>query len=338
MGSFRRGLEHIRRYLPLPTQPEAERAFTTYKNYLLHLERGIGGVYGIGSSLVPSLVSEVRSLQKFSSVSRRTLTTRQETYVVSGLRIAWAKELQLRIPGAFDVELLPFLIHGSAIPAYYVAFHEARALFAAAGQAVGPTHAATLATLSAWVADRDLFPAPWSVHCLGGPQRKDMRFLGKPLHATSSGPISPLARVSPTTVWDSLDMFLATTRDRQIKEKKQQWRDRNRKKNVPRSEALTLCANLRPTTLFNAAYRLRKRSDYSDADAFLDGIQNANDAEEYHRSIALWVHSTLTVFETLIVAHCGADLYRDAAVRFLSVATGPGSEALRDRKISIVGS
>jgi hypothetical protein len=50
---FRRGLEHIRKYLPLPTQPAAEKAFTTYKNYLLHLERGLGGVYGIGSTLFP---------------------------------------------------------------------------------------------------------------------------------------------------------------------------------------------------------------------------------------------------------------------------------------------
>jgi hypothetical protein len=334
---FRRGLEHIRKYLPLPTQPAAEKAFTTYKNYLLHLERGLGGVYGIGSTFVPSLAAAVRALPKFSSVARRALTPRQEAYVVSGLRIAWAKELQLRIPGAFDVELLPFLIHGSAIPAYYVAFHEARALFAAAGQVVGPTHAATLNTLSSWVADRDLFPAPWSVHCVGGPRRTDMKFLGKPTHATSSGTVSPLASVSPTTVWDSLDMFIGTTRDRQIEEKKQQWRVKNKKKNVPRAGALSLCADLRPTTLFNAAYRLRKRSDYSDADAFLDGIQNAKDAEDYHRSIALWVHGTLTVFETLIVAYCGPSLYRDAAVHFLSVATGPGSEALRERKIDLVG-
>ncbi len=335
MGSFRRGLEHIRKYLPLPTQPDAERAFTTYKNYLLHLERGLGGVYGIGGSFVPSLVSEVRAQSKFISISRRTLTSRQEAYVLSGLRIAWAKELQLRIPGAFDVELLPFLIHGSAIPAYYVVFHEARALFAAAGQGVGPTHAATLSTLSSWVADRDLFPAPWSVYCTGGPRRTDMLFKGKPPHAASSGSVSPLARVSPTTVWDSLDMLLGTTRDRQIEERKQQWRDKNKKKNVPRSGALSLCANLQPTTLFNVAYRLRKRSDYSDADAFLEGIQNANDAEEYHRSIALLVHGTLTVFETLIVAYCGPTLYRDAADHFLAVATGPGSEALRDRKINI---
>ncbi len=338
MTSFRRGLEHIRQYLPLPTQPDAEKAFTTYKNYLLHLQHGISGAYGIGSSFAPSLVSEVRVLPKFSSIGRRTLTARQETYVVSGLRIAWAKELQLRIPGAFDADLLPFLIHGSAIPAYYVAFHEARALFAAAGQPVNPTHAATLSTLSSWVVDRGLFPAPWSAHCVGGPDRQDMLFLGKPPHAASSGPLSPRAGASLATVWDSMDMFLATTRDRQIEERKQRWRDKNKKKHVPRGDAILLCADLRPTTLFNAVYRLRKRSDYSDADAFLEGIQNVSDAKEYHRSIAQWVHGTLTVIETLIVAHCGPDLYRDAATRFLSVATGPGGDALHDRKMAIVGS
>jgi len=337
MVTFRRGLDHLRKLVPRPTEPEAEKSFTTYKNYLVHIERGLGGTFGVGASFVPSLVADVRSRQKFMSISRRALTPSQGIEVERGLRIGWAKELQLRIPGAFDTQLLPFLIHGSAIHSYYVVFHAARALFAAANQTVASTHATTLSTLSSWTSTRGLFPAPWSVRCIGGPERAQMQVLGKPACARSSGAVHPLSTPSPATVWDSLDMLMCTTRARQVDERKKQWREKNSKLMVPRAEAAKISANLPATTLFNVLYRLRKRSDYSDADAFLDGIPTEEAAEQYHNSMQVLVHGTLTVFETLIVAHVGLDVYQKVAGRFLAVATGPGSDALAERRAVIAG-
>jgi len=331
-----RKLADLKKYLPLPTEPEAEKAFATYRNYLVHIERCLGGEYGVGASFVPSIVTNVRTSPKFARIGRRTLSQNDLDRLRNSWRIGWAKELQLRIPGAFG-DVLPFLIHGSGIHAYYVVFHAARALFTAGGQAVAPSHSATLASLSSWVKDRDLFPVPWSVRAEGGPSRSTMRVIGKPTYAATSGGVSPLSAPSPATVWDSLDMLLFTTRERQVDERKKQWREKNRRLRVPASETAKLCANLLPTTLFNVLFRLRKRSDYSDADAFLDGIPTAAAAAEYHSAICTFVHGTLTVLETVAVAYTGLDVYEETAERFLQQAPGPASEALASRRAAIAG-
>jgi len=334
--AFRRGLEALRKYLPLPTTGEAEKAFTTYKNYLVHIDSCLSGVYGVGESLVSGLVTDVRSAKKFRAIQRRKIQDKKREGITKALTISWAKELQLRIPAAFDTQLLPHLIQGSGHLSYYAVFHGARALFLGSGQQFEPTHASALATLSVWVKDRGLFSPPWSVCVDGGPDRASMTLHGLPAHARLSGFVHPLGSPTPETVWDSLRMLLCTTRDRQIEERKVEWRKSLGKQKVPSAEAAKICSNLLPTTLFSALWRLRKRSDYSDADAFLEGVNTPHDAEQYQNAIARIVHSSLGVFETILVAYVGPDLYREAAERFLNQATGPGSEAMRERSTIIL--
>jgi hypothetical protein len=321
---------------PLATDGEAEKAFATYKNYLVHIDRCLGGIYGVETSLIPSVVAEVRCAKKYRAIQRRKPSAKQLETVGKALTIAWTKELQLRIPAAFDPQLLPHQIQGSGHLAYYGAFHGARGLFLSAGQDFSPTHASALSTLSTWVKDRKLFPVPWSVHCEGGPDRPSMTIGGLPAHATFSGMAHPLRSPSPDTVWDSLQMLLSTTRDRQIEERKEAWRKETHKKRTPAAETAKICTDLPPTTLFSVLWRLRRRTDYVDADAFLEGVTTAADAEEYHTAICRFMHATLAIFETITVAYLGTDRYREATDRFLSLATGPGSEALGERRAVIL--
>lgn len=130
---------------------------------------------------------------------------------------------------------------------------------------------------------------------------------GLPAHATISGAAHPLRSPSPDTVWDSLQMLLCTTRDRQIEERKEAWRKAAGKKRTPATETARICMDLPPTTLFGVLWRLRKRTDYVDADAFLEGVATAADAEEYHTAICRFVHATLAIFETVAVAYVGTD-------------------------------
>jgi hypothetical protein len=325
----------VQKYLPLPTDPEAERAFATYLNYLVHLERCLQDEYGTGPSFIPGVISAVRRLPKVGKISRRAATTDDVGQLRKSWRIAWAKELQLRIPGTLGSDLLPYLVHGSGIHAYYVVFHSARALFTAAGEHVSPRHSATLSTLSSWVENRGVMPVLWSMRTEGGPDRSSMQVLGKPPHATTAGGVNPLSNPGTETVWDALDMFLCTTRERQIEERKKQWREQNDRKRVPTAEATNLARKIRPTTLFNMLFRLRRRSDYSDADAFLDGIPSGFAAEQYHSAMSTFVHATLTVLETLAVAYTGRDLYKAVADGFLKQASGPASDALAARRAAI---
>lgn len=216
-------------------------------------------------------------------------------------------------------------------------FHGARALFISAGQQFSPSHASALAILSTWVTDRNLFPAPWSVYCEGGPDRNSMTVAGLPTLASLSGDVHPLNNPSPETVWDSLKMFLCTTRDRQIDERKAAWRSDTRKKRVPSTEAARICTDLPATTMFSILWRLRKRSDYIDSDTFLEGVDSEMGAQLFNDSIAQLVHASLVVFETIIAAYIGPDLYGRAADRFLRNATGPGHEAVEERRMVILG-
>jgi hypothetical protein len=331
-----RDLEELRKFLPLATEDEAEKSFTTYKNYLVHIDSCLGGIYGLGASLVSGVVTDVRSASKFQSIQRRKVPGPDQATITKALTISWAKELQLRIPAVFDAQLLPQLIQGAGHLAYYAVFHGARALFCAAGQQFQPTHASALATLSTWVIDRKIFPAPWSVYCQGGPERPTMVLGGLPSHASFSGEVHPLGSPSPGTVWDSLRMLLCTTRGRQIDERKADWRKATGKKKVPAVESVKICKNLPATTLFSVLWRLRKRSDYADADAFLEGVSSVHDAEQYHKGIVRFVHGTLAIFETIVVAYVGPDLYEHAAERFSNQAPGKGSDGVVERRAEIL--
>ena len=333
---LRKGFDELRKHLPLPTTGGAEKAFTTYKNYLTHIDSCLGGEYGVGGSLISGVVTAVRSTRKFRSIQRRRASAKQHEAIARALTIAWAKELQLRIPAAFDSKLLPHLIQGAGHLSYYSVFHGARGLFLGSGQEFAPTHASALAVLSTWVKDRKLFPPPWSAYVEGGPDRASMTLHGLPSSASLAGSVHPLGSPSPTTVWDSLRMLLCTTRDRQVEERKADWRRAAGKKKVPAKEAQRICANLPATTLFSVLWRLRKRSDYADADAFLEGVTTQYDAEQYQDAISRIVHATLAVFETILVAYVGTDLYREATERFLKQAVGPGSDAVEERTSAIL--
>jgi hypothetical protein len=99
---------------------------------------------------------------------------------------------------------------------------------------------------------------------------------------------------------------------------------------------MRICSKLPATTLFSVLWRLRKRSDYADADAFLEGVTTPYDAEQYQNAITRIVHASLAVFETILVTYVGPDLYRDATERFLKQATGHGSEAVQERSSLIL--
>lgn len=125
---------------------------------------------------------------------------------------------------------------------------------------------------------------------------------------------------------------MPTTRDRQIEERKEAWRrDRGRKK-VPGLEAERIAGRLPPTTLFSVLWRLRRRSDYEDASAFVQGVGSADDAEQYQDAITTLVHSTLAMVETVVVEYVGPIGYVEAADSFLRQASGPGADALTDRR------
>jgi hypothetical protein len=64
----------VKKYVPLRTEPEVERTFSTYSNYLQHMDRCLADEYGVGESFIPSAISVLRGMPKVTRIGRRRPT------------------------------------------------------------------------------------------------------------------------------------------------------------------------------------------------------------------------------------------------------------------------
>jgi len=69
-----------------------------------------------------------------------------------------------------------------------------------------------------------------------------------------------------------------------------------------------LIAGMRPTTIFDFFYRLRLRSNYEDADAFILGTMTQGVAEDFNRALCDLTSCTLFLLELHIAARIGASM------------------------------
>jgi hypothetical protein len=298
------------------TDEAARFSFETYLSYLGNINSWLRELYG--ERIYPQLIATMGELPSVRGVQRRE-TANPSADITRSLRIAWANELRLHIAAANGFDLLPAVLHGAAHDAYYAVYHGARAYFEASRQTVGDRHAAALAALSTAVHQQRLFPVPWSVWCLGGPGRSSMTIGGCPADAPAA-----LAALS------SLKKSLYTTRERQIAQKKEDVRLREGRSRVNATTAARMAAQLRATTVFDFMWRLRIRSDYRDAESFLEGISIIDSAVSYHRSISTITSATLATLELLVASYAGVDLYRSAAQGFVGQTNGAPA-ALQER-------
>jgi hypothetical protein len=126
-----------------------------------------------------------------------------------------------------------------------------------------------------------------------------------------------LSSPSPLTTWHSLYQALCTTRERRLEELRAEWKAKSRKARTPREVSMKIAADLPALTIFNFLWRLRKRSDYRDADVFVEGIWSARQAIEYHSSLATLVAGTVTALNTVAAAYVGPSVLQEAAKAFL---------------------
>jgi hypothetical protein len=121
---------------------------------------------------------------------------------------------------------------------------------------------------------------------------------------------------------DWVAMMLRTTRGRLFDDAKILWAQRNRTgdgknyQRVPAKHQNTLAARLEPTTIFNFLYRMRTRSNYHDANAFLVGIDAGDDALLFNAGIINVLRATLFVFECAIAQSVGRPTFERFASSF----------------------
>ena len=287
------------------------QAFTVYLNYVRSFDYLICSYHGDGEQIdLPALAHSIRSTPGFAHIARRQ---RPADLYEKQLKNAWLTEVALNIPDIFTLpDLVPYFNHWATIMAYYVLHHGMRATIAARdGQpTMTRSHQSLLNQAAAYLKNSPVFPVPWSVVCTereGGYQ-----FLSIPADAASQCG-SLLKRFQPEDAWPSFCKALATTRDRAIKERVDQWKHQHDRKNIRRPLRWGIGQAVQPTTFLHFLRRLRIRSNYVDSDAFAAALRREAEATAFNRSIRNIVAGSMMVCETLIAGMTGdSDIRRIA--------------------------
>jgi hypothetical protein len=292
----------------LPTEEELQEThrFRTYLNYLLSLDKFIPE----DSNLIIKKVIKSRSFNRIQG--GRDIDIGK---IGKLLRNAWCTEIQLSISSKHS-EFLDFSNHWAPVQVYYACFLLLRAFFYSSNQEIKPLHSSTLHSISNEIKIRsNLFPYPWKVLCSGNPDCKKVNYENLP-PGLRIAQISPLSNYNKVSFWDSFCMFLRTTRIRQLKQLFNEWKNKKNKKRISPKAKIHYIESLPPTSVFNCLYRLRLRSNYSDADSFLLSLHGTESAFLFNKSLKKLCWSTLLLLELLICKYISKQAFHRIVTDF----------------------
>ena len=277
--------------------------FRTYHGYMRAICSWTTDLYPHAGGLLPGVADAVRrgSWRTRTPAGRRLLPTRAQQF----LRNGWATEVLLNSPRVIGgPDIIGFANHWASVQGYYAVFEAFNALALVVG-----TRLTTHEKMLRWAADQVGHPAspfvvPWTTRVAGPPGAWTYEGFGTVRPVPISNLTSPTAATAPHLV----ALALRTTRKRQIAEHHGQWLKllptaaKTPRKRLPRAERDARCAKLRATTLIDLLYRLRRRANYEEADAFLSGALSVADAMAFHESLTEVVAATLLTTE-IYLAH-----------------------------------
>lgn len=292
--------------------------FLTYRNYLGAIAMIVRENYG--ASPYASLANAVRALPGVGRIQRKPLSDLDRKRAARELRGAWAYELSMSPPSelfAIDVpDLVKIANHTAGLHAHYAIYKMARALALTLGSRMPERHEQHLDAVEQQLARRGFLPTPWDARCDKGHAPRSRSQAPHVFREFPDGTTTcpNLWRPTSDTMWSLLATALKTTRDRShaFESKLDGWRERNRSKAaragrtkghkrwVPYDVQDGLYAAIRPTTLLDFVYRMRRRSSYKDDSSFLDERIGMTDAIGFNRDFLLFTRCTLHVLETLI--------------------------------------
>lgn len=286
-----------------------------YNHYLTSYRHVMEELYGANGSLLGNVKDGVLSAPGYKNLNG---APRPHHLYAKALSNAWSTEVALNLAGLLeDPELVATANHWATIQAYYAVSHLLRAFVATRdGRSPEPRHVWLLEQIGDTMASRHLLPAPWNVIC-SGPEAA-YQYPNLPSHVDLPA-FSPMARPRPEHAWSSVCMALRTTRERRIRDRVGDWKKGQRKKRITAEERKRVGEKTKPTTLFDFLYRLRIRSNYSDADAFAAGILQPSEAVQLNESLRYIVSSTMFTLELLIDRQLPTGSVRLEAERFIGL-------------------
>ncbi|MFA5340037.1 MAG: hypothetical protein WC317_07835 [Candidatus Omnitrophota bacterium] len=299
---------------------EEIKSFRTYSNYLLSLKQYIEYKYGKRPEVFVNLKTaceEKPSYSKFQTNKDADLDKIKKLLFNS-----WHTEIVFCIPRKTSEEFVKYSNHWAPIQAYYSIFLSIRALFDSMGIVCPHSHADTLQQISESIVNRDLFPSPWNSYCRGQKELNNhsyFNFLGEYKE------ISNLSTPFLVDFWSWYALWLKTTRERKdkkrrkeaIKSKRFKCANGEPRKNLSFKQKLIVDSTLHATTFYDGLYRLRIRSNYEDADAFILGTMSQEEALTFYDSLIVILEATLFVLEKCISKHISSQEYKNIVDEFI---------------------
>lgn len=241
--------------------------------------------------------------------------------VLELLHNSWFTQILLAETSRYP-DLMPLSSPWSLVQAYYAIFSASRAYFLAQGRVVNARHADTLSALAGDLEiPNSRFPRPWNCVFSGDPESDVFVLINSPA-GTEISLVNPLCSPYTRDSWQHYGLFLKTTRKKQLLASLDAWKEREKRKRVLKPERQRILAGLRPTTIFDALYRVRIRSNYQDIDSFALGVPtfgfSSDEVSKFYSAILDFTDYTLLVFEILIAKALRKDWLIDEMDHFTS--------------------
>ena len=222
------------------------------------------------------------------------------------LRNAWFTEQQIKV--AHNNECYEYSNHWIPIQMYYSCYLLIRCIEIAKQRSGNGEHSSSLKFIANYIRDTsDMFPEPWNIICKNNGSKFDYINMSNDIIVD---PVCTLANPNYTDFYSSYSLFLRTTSKKIIEKKICDWKSKNRVNRIPSVEKLKIMENNGLTSIFNCMYRMRLRSNYEDADAFISTIDMPEMAKGFSESILELTSKSLMLLELIICRHISKSKYR----------------------------
>jgi len=281
---------------------EQEIRFVTFQKYLHAFVRLLRqDYYDVTSKRweIDSLKTASQLLGEYQNPSHSTKEVRD---ICSLLKNAVATEKLLASHMANRFEFIEQSNQWLPVMAYYATYQRMRAYIIAMHETSHSEHDKTISKMSEIACRHKLLPFPWNIGY--GKAETGKNYAQRFCNIRAGMTVNRVSNLSVLRQNDALDFygkFLKTTRDEFIRLKCERWREQNKKKRARKGLSSKYDETLQTTSIFNCLYRLRIRSNYRDADMFIEG-QTEQSAYLFAGSLRIIVWLTGVVLSTQILS------------------------------------
>lgn len=305
----------------LPKKADYPQRFRTYFSYFKAWQILFDHRYGpLPKCPLKAAIGcpEYQKLYRKSSISPQ---------VSSFLRNAWSTEVLIRLPlhlenGSTENMIVIYSCAWAPVQAYY-AVHSALTAVASAENRSLKHHKPALNYIAEKIATQTWFPEVHGSWCRGLSELHNVSF-SPSMRSCSVPRVSNLqTRLDPDEALAMVMKCLKTTRKRDtsavLEAAKKDYVEKNPgATRVPVAILQSAEAPVLPTTLFDFLYRVRRRCNYEETDAFIRGATVEGCSWDFILAISAVVGHTLAFLETLVCGRVGETAFRQIVGDYVS--------------------